>query len=120
MLGSGVYVQGVLSYGYYNNDIHRDLVGENIGPTENARGSFGSNLFGGRFEAGWKNTFGQVNLTPFASIQFDALSQNAYSEFDRRERDHHAGHHGAALQLAQRDLGAVVAWPAGRRELPGG
>ena len=81
MLGSGVYVQGVLSYGYYNNDIHRDLVGENIGPTENARGSFGSNLFGGRFEAGWKNTFGQVNLTPFASIQFDALSQNAYSEF---------------------------------------
>jgi outer membrane autotransporter protein len=80
MLGSGVYVQGVLSYGYYNNDIHRDPVGENIGPTENARGSFGSNLFGGRFEAGWKNTFGQVNLTPFASIQFDALSQNAYSE----------------------------------------
>ena len=80
MLGSGVYVQGVLGYGYYDNDIHRDLVGENIGPTENARGNFGSNLFGGRFEAGWKNTFGQVNLTPFASIQFDAMSQNAYSE----------------------------------------
>ncbi len=80
-LGSGVYVQGVLSYGYYSNDIHRDLVGANIGPTENARGSFGSNLFGGRFEAGWKNTFSQVNLTPFASIQFDALSQDSYSEF---------------------------------------
>ena len=80
MPGGGVYVQGVLSYGYYNNDIHRNLVGEGIGATENVRGSFGSNLFGGRFEAGWKNTFGQVNLTPFASTQFDALSQNAYSE----------------------------------------
>lgn len=80
MLGAGIYVQGVLSYGSYDNDIQRTQVGANIGPTENARGSFGSNLFGGRFEAGWKNTFGQVNLTPFASIQFDALSQDAYSE----------------------------------------
>ena len=79
-LGRGVYAQGVLSYGYYSNDIRRSLVGENIGPTENARSSFGSNLFGGRFEAGWKKTFGRVNLTPFASIQFDALWQNAYSE----------------------------------------
>ena len=76
----GVYAQGLLSYGSYNNDIHRDLVGGTIGPAETAHGRFSSSLFGGHFEAGWKQSFGQFNLTPFAGMQFDAMWQNAYAE----------------------------------------
>lgn len=78
--GNGAYAQGLLSYGYYDNDIHRDLVGGMFGPAENARGKFGSNLFGGHFEIGWKRSLGQINLTPFAAIRFDAMWQGSYAE----------------------------------------
>jgi outer membrane autotransporter protein len=58
----------------------RDVIGLNIGPLENAQGSFDSNLFGGRIEIGRNYPVGPVILTPFAALQFDRLHTSSYSE----------------------------------------
>lgn len=43
-----LYAMGVLAYGHFNDSENCNFIGLNIGPLENARGSFDSNLFGGR------------------------------------------------------------------------
>ena len=75
-----VYAMGVLAYGHFNQDEIRDVIGLNIGPLENAQGSFDSNLFGGRFEVGRNYPVGPVTLTPFGALQFDRLRTSSYSE----------------------------------------
>jgi uncharacterized protein with beta-barrel porin domain len=75
-----VYATGVWGYGHFSQDEFRDIVGMNIGPLENASGSFDANLFGGRFEIGRNYPVGHFTLTPFAALQFDRLHTSAYSE----------------------------------------
>ena len=75
-----LYAIGVLGYGRFSNNENRDVVGINIGPLENAQGSFDSNLFGGRVEIGRNYPVGPVILTPFAALQFDRLHTDPYSE----------------------------------------
>jgi len=92
---SSLIMQGLLSYGHSDNSEHRSNVGlglqmvdpwnylnprlTTVGPYR-TNGSNGSNLFGGRFEAGWQNRFGQMNVTPFINIQFDSQSLSSFSE----------------------------------------
>jgi uncharacterized protein with beta-barrel porin domain len=75
-----LYAMGVLAYGHFSQDEMRDVIGLNIGPLENAQGSFDSNLFGGRIEIGRNYPVGPVILTPFAALQFDRLHTSSYSE----------------------------------------
>ncbi len=75
-----LYAMGVLAYGHFSQDETRDVIGLNIGPLENARGDFNSDLFGGRIEIGRNYPVGPVTLTPFGALQFDRLHTSSYSE----------------------------------------
>jgi uncharacterized protein with beta-barrel porin domain len=75
-----LYAMGVLAYGHFSQDEIRDVIGLNIGPLENAQGSFDSDLFGGRIEIGRNYPVGPVTLTPFGALQFDRLNTSSYSE----------------------------------------
>lgn len=94
-LGAGVYVQGALSYGHYDTSTTRNNVGLNLQATDpwnyinprlvpialqRTHGSFGTDMFGGRFELGWRNQIGGLALTPFANIQFDSHSHGSFNE----------------------------------------
>ena len=91
---SAVYLRGLLSYGSYDMSETR-TAGIGLGLTDpwplinprlvpvgagQVRGSTNSDLFGGRLELGWRNQLGQLNVTPFASIQFDSQRQDEFSE----------------------------------------
>jgi uncharacterized protein with beta-barrel porin domain len=72
------YTAASFSYAHFDNSTTRSIALP--GASETATGSFGSDLLGGRIEAGWRNPFGRVTLTPFAAVQFAELWQQAYSE----------------------------------------
>ena len=73
-----LYAAGALSFSTFRNSTTRTIAG--IGPIETATGSFGSNLFSGRLEVGWKQVFGSFAVTPFAAVQFAELWQNGFTE----------------------------------------
>ena len=72
------YLAGALHYAHANNDIDRSISG--IGISEQAKGSFDSDQFGGRLELGWRYAVKDVTLTPFAAIAPTTLRQQGYSE----------------------------------------
>ncbi|MEW6640912.1 MAG: autotransporter domain-containing protein [Pseudomonadota bacterium] len=73
-----LYTSGSLTYAHADNTINRAI---NVpGLSEQTNGKFGSDLFGGRFEAGWRERVGVLNVTPFAALQFAQLWQPAYRE----------------------------------------
>lgn len=92
---SNLYLRGLLSYGHSDNSTAHNNVGLGLQQTDpwnyisprlttvgpyNTRGSNNSDLFGGRVELGWRNQFGQLNVTPFVNIQFDNQSNSSFSE----------------------------------------
>lgn len=72
------YVSGQLAYSHFNNSTTRTITG--IGADEIARGSFGSDQFGGRLEIGQTYDFGAVAATPFVALQAARLWQAGYTE----------------------------------------
>jgi outer membrane autotransporter protein len=72
------YVAGQLAYSHFNNATTRTVSG--IGLDEIAKGSFGSDQFGGRLEVGHTYGFGTVAVTPFAARQAARLWQAGYTE----------------------------------------
>ncbi len=72
------HVAGTLSYSHFENDTNRLISG--VGPTEAAKGQFGSDQFGGRLQVGHKFTFDRFAVTPFAAVQYLQLWQRAYTE----------------------------------------
>lgn len=72
------YVSGQLAYSHFNNSTTRTITG--VGADEIARGSFGSDQFGGRLEIGHTYDFGAVAATPFAALQAARLWQADYTE----------------------------------------
>lgn len=72
------YLAGALHYAHANNDTDRTISG--IGITEQAKGNFDSDQFGGRLELGCRYAMKSVTLTPFAAIAPTTLWQQGYSE----------------------------------------
>jgi autotransporter-associated beta strand protein len=73
------YTAGALSFNTYRNDTSRTIAG--VGPIETATGNFGSNLWSGRLELGYKAQMLPVfSVTPFVAVQFSELRQNGYTE----------------------------------------
>ncbi|MCW5693040.1 MAG: autotransporter domain-containing protein [Pseudolabrys sp.] len=72
------YLAGALHYAHASNDTDRTISG--IGITEQAKGSFDSDQFGGRLELGWRTAMRSITLTPFAAIAPTTLWQQGYSE----------------------------------------
>ncbi|MEK9285059.1 autotransporter domain-containing protein [Bradyrhizobium sp. ISRA442] len=72
------YVSGQLAYSHFNNSTTRIITG--VGADEIAKGSFGSDQFGGRLEVGRTYDFGTVAVTPFAALQAARLWQAGYTE----------------------------------------
>jgi len=72
------YAAATLSYAHFDNSTTRTITG--IGPTETASGSFGSDQLAARFELGWKQTYGRVNVTPFIAVEPAVLWQRGFTE----------------------------------------
>src|SRR6266702_7599248 len=72
------YLSAQIAYSHFNNATTRTISG--VGPDETAKGSFGSDQFGGRLEIGRAFYFGNVSVTPFATVQTARLWQAAYTE----------------------------------------
>jgi uncharacterized protein with beta-barrel porin domain len=72
------YLSAQIAYSHFNNSTTRTISG--VGPDETAKGSFGSDQFGGRLEIGRAFAFGNVSVTPFAAVQAARLWQGAYTE----------------------------------------
>ncbi len=75
------YVSGVLTYGNYATDQRRvGLLSGVYGPAAALRGSFNTDVLGGKVELGWRRKLGGVTLTPFASLEVDHLWQANFSQ----------------------------------------
>ena len=72
------YLSAQIAYSHFNNSTTRTISG--VGPDEIAKGTFGSDQFGGRLEIGRTFDFSRVFVTPFAAIQAARLWQGAYTE----------------------------------------
>ncbi len=72
------YLSAQIAWSHFNNTTTRTISG--TGPDETARGSFGSNQLGGRFEIGRSFEFGRASVTPFAAVQAARLWQAGYTE----------------------------------------
>ncbi len=75
-LGS-VYLEGDIEYAHFDNETNRfiDWVLD-----ERAWGSFSSDEINGHVEAGWQQTYGATNVTPFAGLRAGNLWSDAFSE----------------------------------------
>jgi outer membrane autotransporter protein len=72
------YLSMLASYGHFTNDTTRTI--SSVGLEEIAKGTFGSDQFGGRMEIGRTWGFGRFAVTPFAAVQASQLRQAAYTE----------------------------------------
>ncbi|WP_298885539.1 autotransporter domain-containing protein [uncultured Bradyrhizobium sp.] len=72
------YLSAQIAYSHFGNSTTRTITG--IGADEIAKGSFGSDQLGGRFEIGRAFQYGALTVTPFAAIQAAQLWQVAYTE----------------------------------------
>jgi outer membrane autotransporter protein len=72
------YAAGALSYAHFDNSTSRTIVG--AGPTEFAKGNFGSDQFSARGELGWRLPRDGYAVTPFIAIEPGALWQRGFTE----------------------------------------
>ena len=75
-----VYLTGTAEYAHFENDTDRviDFVVD-----ERARGSFNSDSFGGRLEAGWRASWGRHYITPFVGVDAYRLNSDGFTENSR-------------------------------------
>ena len=72
-----VYLAGTAEYAHFENETDRviDFVVD-----EWARGSFDSDSFGGRLEAGWRRSWGRHYVTPFVGVDAYELDIDGFTE----------------------------------------
>lgn len=92
------YATGSLAYGYSDNSTTRTIVG--LGPTETAEGSYSSNQFSGRIEAGRRFMAEEYGVTPFAALEGSNLWQSGYTETSTQDNGS-AGVMGLTYQAQQ-------------------
>ena len=75
-----VYLEGDAEYAHFDNDTNRfiDWVLD-----ERAWGSFSSEALSGHAEAGWQQSFGATNVTPFVGLQAANLWSDGFTERSR-------------------------------------
>jgi outer membrane autotransporter protein len=73
-----LYVDAAASYGHGQFSTTRTAALGDI--EERATGSYDGNQYGGRIEAGWRFMINRTELTPFAGVGVQSLSQGAYTE----------------------------------------
>lgn len=94
--GAPWYVDGSLTYGYHDYDSTRKV---NFGGlNQTAKGSFSGNQFGSRAEFGYPVKVDGITLTPFASMAYNALWQEGYTE---------TGAAGANLRVGDADTDSI-------------
>jgi uncharacterized protein with beta-barrel porin domain len=74
------YLAGIAEYANFNNETERHIVLGGPVPTERANGNFDSEDLSGRLEAGWELSVGQLNVTPFAGMQWSRLRSDGFTE----------------------------------------
>ncbi|MBV8914604.1 MAG: autotransporter domain-containing protein, partial [Acetobacteraceae bacterium] len=74
------YASGILSYGDFATDAHRNALGGATDLVASARASATSNVLGGRVEAGWRQPLGVLTLTPFAALELDHVWQDPLTD----------------------------------------
>jgi outer membrane autotransporter protein len=72
------YLSAQLAYSHFDNTTTRLISG--VGPSETAKGAFGSDQLGGRLEIGHGFAFNAITVTPFAAVQAARLWQAGYTE----------------------------------------
>ncbi|WP_127078970.1 autotransporter domain-containing protein [Rhodomicrobium lacus] len=72
------YGASTIAYGHFDNKTTRFVDG--LGSVDKLRGTFSSDEWISRFEAGYKYNAGGVTVTPFAGYQLAQLSNDAFSE----------------------------------------
>jgi outer membrane autotransporter protein len=72
------YLSGTTGYARFENETTRHIVG--IGPTERAEGNFTSDTLSARLEAGWRQAWGEINVTPFAGLEVVHLRSQSFAE----------------------------------------
>ena len=75
-----LYLAGIAEYANFDNQTERAIVLGGSVPTEWATGNFRSDDFSGRIEAGWAQSLGRLNVTPFAGLQWSRLTSQNFSE----------------------------------------
>ena len=73
-----LYATTTLDGGYFNDHLTRSIVG--LGPIETANASLTEKEIGGRFEIGWKQSFGDAKITPFAALEARHIYMPAFTE----------------------------------------
>jgi outer membrane autotransporter protein len=71
------YLAGTAEYAHFSDQTDRSI---DWVIDENAQGSFSSDAFGGRVEAGWTKTYGAHNVTPFIGMDVMHLSSDGFTE----------------------------------------
>ena len=94
-----VYLAGIGEYGHFNNKTRRfiDWIVD-----EREDGSFESDGFGGRFEAGWAMPVRRYNVTPFVGLDVFHLESDSFTETS------HAVSGGAGILGARFDSESVT------------
>jgi uncharacterized protein YhjY with autotransporter beta-barrel domain len=75
------YLAGTAEYAGFDNETDRTI---DWVVDERARGSFDSNSFGGRVEAGWRRPFGRHFVTPFVGMDAYELDLDGFTETSQR------------------------------------
>jgi outer membrane autotransporter protein len=91
-----LYVDGALAYGYDTFTTTRLIGTGTVG--EMAYGAFDGHQYGGRVEGGWRFGIEQHQLTPFAGLAVQALTQAGYSETTRNTSTGAPGMLGVTVQ----------------------
>ena len=75
-----LYLAGIAEYANFDNETERTIVLGGPCPPNGQTGKFASDDFSGRLEAGWEQSFGRLNVTPFAGLQWSRLKSESFSE----------------------------------------
>jgi outer membrane autotransporter protein len=74
------YLAGAADYSHFDNETERGIALGGSVPTEQETGKFASDDLSGRLEAGWEQSFGRLNVTPFAGVQGSRLWTDGFTE----------------------------------------
>ena len=71
------YLAGAAEYAHFSDQTDRSI---DWVVDEHAQGTFSSDSFGGRLEAGWTRAYGVRNVTPFVGMDILHLSSDGFTE----------------------------------------
>ena len=108
-----VYLAGTAEYAHFENETDRviDFVVD-----ERARGSFNSDSFGGRLEAGWRRSLGRHYVTPFVGVDAYELDIDGFTE-NSQNLNGGPGILGLTFASELSDVGDELGWTAVRHDV---